>query len=317
MPLTNPQYEKIMQEYDEIRSKNETLLSKRKSEIRDLSPEYESVLNEISDLSFQTAINSLETPLSNSDMSSYKKKMKELDKKRVNILTDLGKPANYLDPIYTCHECKDTGLINGNKCTCFKKKAIELIYLDSNLRNMTGNASFENFNLSLYPDNDRSTNGGNGLSSLQLAKLALNACRDFVKDFDIKQDNILLYGRPGLGKTFLSTCIARELINTTHSVIYLTAIDFFNKIDVNDDHSPLLDCDLLIIDDLGTEISNTYTCSRLFFALNERLLRGKSTIFSTNLSLASLREIYTDRIFSRLISSCKVLKLTGNDIRIG
>ena len=317
MPLTNPQYEKIMQEYDEIRSKNESILAKRKVEIRNLSTEYESILNEISDLSFQTAINSLDSSLSKSDMSSYKRQMNELEKKRVKILRDLGKPADYLNPIYTCPECKDTGLINGKKCTCFKKKAVELIYLDSNLRNMTGNASFENFDLSLYPDNDSSTNGGNGLSSMQLARLALNTCKDFVKDFDSKRDNILLYGLPGLGKTFLSTCIARELIDTTHSVIYLTAIDFFNRLDVNDDHSPLLDCDLLIIDDLGTEIANTYTCSRLFFALNERLLREKSTIFSTNLSLASLREIYTDRIFSRLISSCKILKLTGTDIRLG
>lgn len=315
MPLTNPQYETIMREYDAVRTRNENIIARRKEEINSLSPEYKKVVDKISDLSFQTAVAGLDSSLSKKDLSVYRSEMKKLENERIAVLKALGKPSDYLDPIYSCSACKDTGLINGHKCACLRKKAIELLYQDSNLKNLTNRHSFESFDLDYYPDDDSDRTGVMGQSSRDLARRAFNVCREFVRDFDVKNDNILLYGAPGLGKTYLSICIAKDLISTTHSVIYLSAMDFFAQVDVDDPDSALLQCDLLIIDDLGTELPSSFILSRLFFIINERHIREKSTIFSTNLNFAALRQTYDDRIFSRLTAYYKILKLTGNDNR--
>ena len=136
---------------------------------------------------------------------------------------------------------------------------------------------------------------------------------------------ILLYGDTGVGKTFLSHCVAKELIERSFAVIYFTAsqlFDIFAKkqfekdADVKLDYDHIYDCDLLIIDDLGTEFTNSFTSSQLFICLNERILRRKSTLISTNLSLDDIRKLYSERVFSRISSSYTVLRLIGDDIRI-
>ena len=134
-----------------------------------------------------------------------------------------------------------------------------------------------------------------------------------------------LYGSTGVGKTFLSHCIARELLKTAHCVLYFSAFDLFDKLAQNTfarktETDPgedfIYDCDLLIIDDLGTELSNSFTTSQLFICLNERILRQKPTIISTNLALEDIKSIYSERTFSRISSNYTLLRLTGDDIRI-
>ena len=153
----------------------------------------------------------------------------------------------------------------------------------------------------------------------------LQTCLAFVRDFDRHSDNLFFYGETGLGKTFLSHCIAGSLIESSHSVIYYSAFDLFESLaketfgkDAGQEGSYdwILDSDLLIIDDLGTELTNAFVTSRLFLILNERLRRGRSTLISTNLSLPSFARIYSERIFSRITSSYQVLGFFGNDIRI-
>ena len=131
-----------------------------------------------------------------------------------------------------------------------------------------------------------------------------------------------------MGKTFLSNCIAKELLNAAFSVIYLTAIQLFdifshytfeNGDDAgaeDDTLSLILSCDLLIIDDLGTELSNSFTNSKLFYCLNERFMQKKSILISTNLTLDKINQVYSERIFSRLSSNFTLLKFYGEDIRI-
>ena len=156
----------------------------------------------------------------------------------------------------------------------------------------------------------------------------LRTCKDFVRCFDETPANLLLYGDTGVGKTFLSNCIAKELLDTAHTVIYLTAFGLVDIIEANtfgnDEDNTLeenmfdyiFDCDLLIIDDLGTEMNNSFVTSQLFLCINERILHGKSTIISTNLSLEDLQERYSERIFSRIISDYQILPIIGEDIRV-
>ena len=145
-------------------------------------------------------------------------------------------------------------------------------------------------------------------------------------NFSSEFHNLLLYGDTGVGKTFLSHCIAKELIDASYSVIYFSAVQLFEHFAENtfggkrEEHSdglaPIYECDLLIIDDLGTELTNAFTASQLFACINERILRRKATIISTNLALDDIKSIYSERIFSRLSSSYTMLRLTGDDIRI-
>ena len=143
-----------------------------------------------------------------------------------------------------------------------------------------------------------------------------NAVKDskkFIQEFDYKFSNLFFYGDTGVGKTFLSNCVAKELLDTGHSVIYFTAFQLFDifakntfhrdtEEDIIASHQNVFDCDLLIIDDLGTEMPNSFTISQLFLCLNERILRRRSTIISTNLTLSQIAEIYSERTFSRISS---------------
>jgi DNA replication protein DnaC len=150
-------------------------------------------------------------------------------------------------------------------------------------------------------------------------------CQDFINDFDHKPKNLFLYGETGVGKTFLSNCVAKELLDRSYSVIYFTAFqlfDIFSKgvfekdADAIAANQNIFDCDLLIIDDLGTELSNSFTTSQLFLCVNERILRNKSTIISTNLNMNQIADTYSERTLSRILSSYTTIRLTGDDIRI-
>ena len=258
-------------------------------------------------------------------VSDYQGKLETLTNRRNECLSHLGKPADYLDDIYTCPRCHDTGYIGQSKCSCFNKKAIDLVYRESNLKNIIANENFDTFSYDWYErDNpDPST----GLTPYNNMQKVVSICHSFINNFDKETSNLLLFGNTGIGKTFLTNCIAKELLDSSHSVIYLTAIELFQKFEQKDFNKPdssttsfdsgyILDCDLLIIDDLGTEASNSYTNSRLFYCINERILRGKSVVISTNLSLQDIRDSYSERIFSRITSSYIILKLFGNDIRL-
>ena len=151
------------------------------------------------------------------------------------------------------------------------------------------------------------------------------ACLRYIDEFDKTFSNLFFYGGTGLGKTFLSHCIAKELIERAHSVIYYSAFELFDLFAKNsfgrretesDMTDYIFDCDLLIVDDLGTELTNSFVSSQLFLILNERLQRQKSTIISTNLPLGTFAELYSERVFSRITSNFQLFQLIGNDIRI-
>ena len=324
MSLTNTQYAAVMRMYDDIHTHNAAIQNERYKEVTSLCPQYQTIEDEIISLSMQEAAKRIGNDSSDTNTDEFNERLQSLIKQKAALLATIGKPSDYLDNIYTCKKCQDTGYINGTRCSCFKKKAIDLIYHDSNLKNITANENFSTFSFDWY---DKTTiDSATGLTPYNNIHKVFDVCQSFVKTFDTNFSNLLLLGETGVGKTFLSNCIAKELLDSYHSVIYLTAIELFKCFENSDfnkgedveyqDVSYFIDCDLLIIDDLGTELNNSFINSQLFLCINERILNKKSTIISTNLSLEQINRSYTERVFSRIIQSYTLLHIYGEDIRI-
>lgn len=323
MPLNNSQYDELIREYNVKQIRNQHRVQERIQEVYQKEPHLKEIDDAISSCSLDHA-----KKLLNGDASALKElheKLSDYKKQRLQILTKLGYSKDYLEPSYECCDCKDTGYINNTRCHCFKQRAIDLVYTQSNIRNILKEQNFNTFSFDYYSEIE--INPTTGLTSLETMQNAVKDCRKFISEFDTDFSNLFLYGDTGVGKTFLSNCIAKELLDTGHSVIYFTAFQLFDIFKKNtfhkatdDDiiaaHQNIFDCDLLIIDDLGTEMPNSFTTSQLFLCLNERILRKKSTIISTNLTLNQVAEIYSERTFSRISSSYVMLKLFGDDIRI-
>ena len=322
MALSNSQYDQLMRIYEIRRLDEEHNLRERHEHALALIPELGNLEDQIS----QATVNAAKRLLDGESRASgqLKEQLSLLFSRKKQLLVSVGLPENYLEPHYICPDCQDTGYIGMNKCHCFEKAIVDLLYTQSNLHDILSVENFSTFSLDFYSANhiDPLT----GRSSLISAQTALKTCRRFADTFSDVFQNILLYGDTGVGKTFLTHCIAKELMDSTHSVIYFSASQFFDYLAKNtfgkkeeqdtDTSSYIHNCDLLIIDDLGTELYNSFTKSQLFVCLNERILNKKPTVISTNLSLDDINAIYSERIFSRISSNYTILRLTGDDIRI-
>jgi DNA replication protein DnaC len=236
-----------------------------------------------------------------------------------------GYPADYLEMQYNCPDCKDTGYKDGIKCHCFRQREIDLLYAQSNIREVLERENFSHFSYDYFDDTKIDPRSGKTARAYMEQVTAF--CHRYVDGFKEEKGNILFTGKTGLGKTFLSNCIAKELIERCFSVVYLPAVEMYeifsrdrfanDATDEDRDRSQyLLECDLLIIDDLGTELVNTFTTSQLFYVVNERLNRKKGTIISTNLPVNEMRDEFTDRVMSRIVSQYQIIPLYGEDIRI-
>lgn len=314
MALTNAQYDTIIQGYNRRRLNARKQLEERTREIYDKLPEYKNLDELTATIAVQQGKKSLTGEIDTLD--DLKGILEDLNRQKKLILTAAGYSINYLDPVYTCSFCKDTGFIDGEKCHCFKQAMLDMLYEQSNIREVLLTESFDDVSMEYQQGED--------LTRLQNA---VTNAKKFVENFDLDYQNLLFYGTVGTGKSFLSNCIASALIEKGHSVIYFSAGDLFAKISEyafrkngrDSDTNPYEDiynCDLLVLDDLGTELTNSFVVSQLFTCLNERHLRRKSTIISTNLPMEDLRDRYSDRIFSRIISNYDICKLSGQDVRI-
>lgn len=321
MSLTNAQYDEIMRSYEQRRTLSRHRQEERQKEVYTKVPVLYDLDSEISSISVACAKQMLAGD--ENALKNLHKHIKELQEKKSNLITSLGYPSNYLEADYVCSDCQDTGYIGQERCHCFKQAAIDLVYTQSNLKSILEKENFSTFSFSYY--SKEQTNPATNLSALETAEIAVAECKRFIADFDKEFSNLFLYGDTGVGKTFLSNCVAKELLDNGHSVIYFTSFELFHIFeknvferdrDMKESYQNIFDCDLLIIDDLGTELSNSFTVSQLFLCLNERILRKKSTIISTNLGLNQLADIYSERTFSRISSNYTMIKLFGDDIRI-
>lgn len=246
----------------------------------------------------------------------------EILARRTALLREAGFPADYTNERYTCPKCRDTGYIMGQPCAC-----LEELYQSESVKELSAsldieNQCFEKFDLSYY-------NGVycDGISARDIMSTIFETCRQFSANFCPGSMNLLFRGGTGLGKTFLSACVAGAVSAKGFSVIYDTAVSLLSSFeDQKFDRSELgeaagnrvnrcLSCDLLIIDDLGTELTTGFTQSALYTLINTRLVNGKKTIISTNLSELDMQRRYTPQINSRLEGEYITLGFAGTDIR--
>ena len=323
MALSNSQYDAIMREYGRQQIENHHKLEERRKEIYARLPVVKQLEAEIAERSVACAKKLLEGD--KSVLDRLKEDLKDLREQKSLIIRAAGYPDDYLELHYRCPDCRDTGLVDGRKCHCFLQAQMKLLHAQSNLEDVLERENFKALSYEYYDDTEILPQLG--ITNAAYMRRVVAGCKAFVRDFDKKHDNLLFTGSTGVGKTFLTNCIARELIERSFSVVYLQAVEMFeifskerfsnDSTDEDRDRSRyLLDCDLLIIDDLGTELVNTFTTSQLFYCINERLNSSKSTIISTNHPLNELRDRYTERVTSRLISKYTIIPLYGDDIRL-
>lgn len=314
MSLTNAQYDWIMHQYERKQQKSRRDAQQRLAYVYDHIPSY----RELDDAVAKVSVSQGRKMLSGDPdaMEDLRDRLAELSGRKAQLLEDHGLPADYLEPVYECPDCRDTGYVDGRKCHCFQEAMITLLYEQSNIREMLRSENFDSLSYEYYEGDD-----------LARFKKAVNTCHNFIKNFNSDYHNLFFYGTVGTGKSFLSGCIAKELIESGHSVIYFSATALFDLLSRNSfdpksreelrtAYADLYQCDLLIVDDLGTELTNQFVTSQLFSLLNERHMGKKATIISTNLSLEELRNRYSERIFSRVTSNYEICKLSGQDIRI-
>lgn len=235
-------------------------------------------------------------------------------------LVDGGFPSDYLDTPYTCRECEDTGFKNGRICSCRRMLLNELALKDLEKVSPAANCRFDNFSLDYYPDTPDPVYG---ISPREKMAEVLEYCKCYAEDFDAESNSLYLRGATGLGKTHLSLAIANVAVRNGWNVLYGSAQNFFSAMEKDkfsnynsaETEAKMLEADLLIIDDLGSEFITRFTVNELYNIINTRGNLGKPVIISTNLSDKELEENYSQRITSRIIGNYTSLYFMGRDIR--
>lgn len=304
---------------EEIKAENQAEQNRRLSLIYSRIPEIQSI-----DGRMRSQMTEL-VRLTISRKSDVKERIKALETenldlqvRKAELLNKAGYPVEYLDDIYCCKKCKDTGVFEGGVCSCLEKLYNQALTeeLGTLLRN--GDECFEKFSLSLYPEDARET-----------MRIVFESCKKFADNFPKVSANLLLQGGTGLGKTYLSACVARVVAAKGCSVCYesaFAALETFEKqkFSRNPEEAEaaatrvqrMLGCDLMILDDLGTEMITPMSVSALYTLINTRLVSGKKTIISTNCSMEELQRKYSAQICSRIEGEFLQLPFVGKDIRL-
>ncbi|NLJ58399.1 MAG: ATP-binding protein [Tissierellia bacterium] len=318
--------ENIMTAYNKKRLKAAHDADKRKEKLYGEIPRLSEIEVEIKLLSINLSKLFLSSP-ENIDIqvNKLREDIEKLKKERKSLYEENNIAEDYLTPKYECRTCNDTGYSSDDKrCSCFNKQIIKNLYTMSNMVEMLKKENFNTFDINVFSNepykNERLTPRQNMYYVLEISE-------DFCSNFHNTNVNLLFYGGTGLGKTFMCNCIAYELLNQEISVLYQTSFSLFETVENHKfnkhteseenriNYKMIFDCDLLIIDDLGTELSNSFTNAELFNIINERMITEKKTIISTNLSLEQLRDTYSDRITSRIFNNFIPLKFYGKDLR--
>ena len=287
---------------------------RRKAELYEKIPELRGVDRQIASIGVQVMGAALQGGDVDGALTEMRANHDALRARRAEMLIAAGYPADYSDIRYRCEICLDTGFTGTKMCTCMRRALVTAGYESSGIGTLMQTQGFDSFSLSYYTGTEREAMERN-----------VSALLEFARNFPAhKGENWLLIGATGLGKTHLSTSVAKEVIDGGCDVVYETAHDVFSAFErerfgrgeaAEGATDRYFDCDLLIIDDLGTELSNQFTLSCLYNIINSRVNGHRSTIINTNLTGAELRARYADRITSRLFGEFKPLLFAGKDIR--
>lgn len=329
--MSNTILKELLIEYNKQKMLAEREAELRKSEIYFKEPVLEEIDKKLHNFAISSAKSMINNP-SEDTLVDLQNKIQELKNQKKSILNKLNISEDYFEPKYRCSICKDTGYITNSDyttsmCSCLKQKIFDIEYNKSNISNLNIQ-TFENFSDLLYSSEIDEQKYHMKVSPRDNINKIKKLCYNFIENFDNPNEkNLLFTGNTGLGKTFLSSCIANELLKKQKNVLYQTApimldtiIDYrFGKENTDKTiYENILNVDLLIIDDLGTECMNNMKFSELFNIINTRLLNTNhitKTIISTNLSLKNLYDNYDERIVSRIVGNYNICYFFGDDIR--
>lgn len=311
-------HQQIEAEYRTIREQNEQERKRRTALIYAKIPQ----IKELEEETYQTySLLASHMFSEKENPEQYNQKILTLQQKKKQLLQQAGYGTDYLDTIYTCPDCQDRGYIKTTPCHCYREKKRKYLYQAANLSPIMQTQSFDRFSLRYY---SRETEG-NAASPYECMKENLLLCKEFVENREyLNGKNLFLYGPPGLGKTFLCSCIARELVALEVPVLYQTAYRLFSilegaRFQKEETNIALArqfyEIPVLMIDDLGTEFVTSYTSAALFDLINSREQNKKSTVISTNLNIEQMKEQYSERIQSRIFGGFQILRFVGRDIR--
>lgn len=309
---------KVKEAFDEKRKRVFEDAQVRRAQVYAVIPGLEKIDKELSETGLRVYAAALDR--NNKKPLEYRIEMlrnenRALQEERARLLTEAGFPRDYTAPRFECQKCKDTGYVGIKPCSCRLDALRRQSYESSGLGSILTDQTFENFSVMLYPEKDRA-----------MMQFILNEAKQFAEHFGEKDSvrNMLFFGGTGLGKTHLSTAVAKRVIDRGYDVVYDSALNLMHAFEKErfskSETQPTdryFECDLLIIDDLGAEFMSSFTHSTLYNLLNTRIYGGKGTLISTNLSSASdLRKTYDDRVVSRLVGEFKSYSFVGEDIRL-
>ena len=328
--MANTILKNLLSQYSKKKINAEYEAEKRKQELYKKFPKLQAIDDKLTTL----AISTTKALINNNDknlLNELNNNISSLKEEKNKILKNNHISEDYFDPHYECNICKDTGYVTNKDytttmCTCLKQKLYDEQYNKSNISNLD-TQNFNNFSDLFYSDKIDENKYHTNISPRENINLIREICIKFIDNFEDKnQKNLLFTGNTGLGKTFLSSCIANEIIKKGKNVLYQTApvmldsiIDYrFGKANSTNILDSILNVDLLIIDDLGTECMNNMKFTEIFNIINTRLLNQNKitkTIISTNLSLKNLYSNYDERIVSRIVGNYDICYFFGDDIR--
>ena len=318
MGYNQENFRRIREEYQSKYLRAQEAANARREEIHAILPRVRDLDAQLSGVGLKIMQAAMQGGDYRAALEAVKAESLALEQERAALLVKNGFPADYTEPKYECKVCADTGYVDYKMCDCMRKKLILAGYESSGIGTLMKTQSFENFSLEYY-QNDRMTH--------LLMQSNLERAKQYADTFHpARSENLAMFGGTGLGKTHLSTAIARTVIEKGWDMVYVSCVDMFADYEAQRfgnstgtptgaDLSRYTDCDLLIIDDLGTELTNQFTTSCLYGLLNTRLNRHLPIVLSTNLETDEFRKRYWDRITSRVLGNFTVMPFKGTDIR--
>lgn len=314
MAFSNEILQEALQTVLNRRKEAEMAYRQRCDEIYEYHPELREIEAQLNLESSKFALVMLSGDTKKADV--LRQEVTELNEKKKDIIKHAHFPC---EPTFQCDICHDTGYCNGKLCDCVKALASKMQYAKLSGDMPLSCSTFDNFDLSYYSEEKNE----HGISPKRQMTAVLKSCKNFVEAFPNGQ-NILFTGRSGLGKTHLSRSIVNEISAKGYSVIYGSAQNLINEVNretfdrsgSTDKIDSLNSCDLLILDDLGAEFSTQLSVSCVYNIINTRLMRGLSTVISTNLDIKQISDTYGERVASRIIGNYSICPCFGNDIRL-